>query len=90
MSVIFIFQVILFGVNEWEILLENFGNSAVLGEFGLSFYLIALLKVVFLEFIEKLKLIDGFLVMPRKWDFLGVDREMGINESSAKFYGKNI
>lgn len=56
----------------------------------MSFYLIALLKVVFLEFIEKLKLIDGFLVMPRKWDFLGVDREMGINESFAKFIGKNI
>lgn len=37
-------------------------------------------KVVFLEFIEKLKLKDGFLVMPRKWDFIGVDRETGIND----------
>lgn len=68
----------------------KFRKFGCIGGIWFVFYLIALLKVVFLEFIEKLKLIDGFLVMPRKWDFLGVDREMGINESCAKFYGKNI
>lgn len=68
----------------------KFRKFGCIGEIWFVFLFDCSVKSCILEFIEKLKLIDGFLVMPRKWDFLGVDREMGINESSAKFYGKNI